>query len=75
MGARVDYTIVTTFSCKEIPIKVGTVDAPTTEKENNDMNNTSDKTNTMDSQNNVDNSTTNSMNHTDMTNTTATANS
>lgn len=65
MGARIDYTIVSTFSCKEIPIKVGKVDAPIDEQENEKNANNTNATSTTNTSNNTNNvNTTNTTNNT-----------
>lgn len=71
MGARADYTIVTTFSCKEIPIKVGSIDAPTKEDTNTNST-TNSTTNNTTNTNGTTNSTTNNTNNTTTSTNTAT---
>lgn len=68
MGAKIDYTIVSTFSCKEIPIKVGKIDAPIDEQEN-ENNTNSTNTNTTNNTNNANSTNTNATNNTNNTNT------
>lgn len=69
MGAQIDYTIVSTFSCKEIPIKVGKVDASINEQEDNNTTNTNANSTTGRNTN-----TTNNTNNTNTTNNTSNVN-
>lgn len=75
VAATADYSVIATFSCKEIPVSVGTVEAPVTEESNTKDTATNSNTSTTNTTTNSNNNTTSGATTNNNTNTKAKDNS
>ena len=75
VAATADYSVIATFSRKEIPVSVGTVEAPVTEESNTKDTATNSNTSTTDTTTNSNNNTTSGATTNNNTNTKAKENS